>query len=157
MSKQAGTVGVQLLDLIKQATADDLQTIDDDIAAKVKELDGLKSVRQLLATALGVEVKPTRTYTAKQPPAVPPTPALAPVASQKPPAIGDTGSVTNDRRLKAARYILKNGPTPSTALARLFDIPLGSATATFEHSWFYKTDAGLDITNAGRAAANGPL
>ena len=148
MSKKddTATVAGQLLGLVGKATAEDVAEIDRLIEERSKELDGLRAVRRVVALATGLEQPAKRGGPRKG------SAKRAESAAEHPPGSPAATSVGEDRRYKAARYISKNGPTPSTALGRLFDIPTGSITATFSHPWFAHTDAGLDLTEAGRKA-----
>ncbi|VTT98916.1 unnamed protein product [Gemmataceae bacterium] len=131
-------VGEQLLDLVGRATPDDLKAIDDAIAAKDRDLAALRAVRKVLAVAAGVE----------EPKKPGPGPRKEKADADQP---GRGGSM-EERRVRCARYILKNGPTPAAGLGRLFDIPAGSQTGVLSHPWFQRTDSGVDLTAVGRAA-----
>lgn len=141
MAKQteAPPVGTQLMDLIGKATADDVAALDAQIAEKERELDSLRTVRRVLALATGLETK-------KKPGGGPRKKA----DGQPRPAGG--GSMAEERRTKCARYIAKHGVTTGARLCDLFEIPTGSQTGVLDHPWFLKTNAGYDLTPAGRAA-----
>lgn len=138
------SVADRLIELVSAATGDDLAALDDTIAAKEKELAALRKLRGVLSAG---EEKAPRAVARQRRTATP--------AAASAPAAGVELTVGEARRMKSARYILKNGVTTQAALCRLFGIPAGSQSATFDHEWFEKTDAGLDLTPRGRAAVRG--
>jgi hypothetical protein len=141
-------VGLQLVDLVGRATAEDLAAVDGQIAAREKDLASLRAVRRVLALALGVEQE-------RKP--GPPKGASARASAggvggpgQDPPA--GRGALLEERRVRCARYLLKNGPTKGAELCRLFTIPTGSQTGVLSCDWFVQTDAGYELSPLGRAA-----
>lgn len=141
-AKEPAPVGDQISTLLARATPEDLATIDAAVSAKERELDSLRAVRKLVAVALGVEpaknAKPgPRKHQASGLPSVTPSPR----------------GVVDERRKRIAAEILKNGPTPGSAIAARLNFPAGSVGHTIDHEWFVATDRGYDLTPRGREAA----
>lgn len=140
-------VGDELLKLMGKATAEDVKAMDDAIAAKERELDGLKAVRKMLALAVGIE-------TPKKPGPAKGTPSRAPRADAPLPD-GSGRTVGDERREKFARYLLREGATTGGVLCNRLDIPNSNITTLMQHPWFKSGPKGYELTDLGRKAAPG--
>ncbi len=131
-------VADQLLALLTGAKDTDLAVLDEQIAGMERALESRRSLRRILAVQLGVEVPAQKGGRKK---------ATGPVS---PSQGGGKDALLIERRLKSARYIIKNGATPTAQLCRLFDIPGGSSSAVFTCDWFTRTADGVAVTPTGR-------
>lgn len=149
-AKKVEPIGGRLLALIAGSTADDVERLDAEIAAREADLESLRAVRRVIALKHGL-AKPSGWKGKKEK-------GDAPKAADKP-AGGFMGNpdrtVGDERREKIARRLLKFGPTTGANLCDLFNIPKGSIGMTMDHPWFQGGPGGYELSDLGRKAAPG--
>lgn len=168
-----GSAVSNLVGLLGSLTADDVEAVDEQIAAKKAaqakairdgraEIESLVSVRDLIARRVGLP--PIRTHKKKpagsagsalpQKPKASPQPEKAPAPAEPSPEesakLPDAGTLTRSRMTAAARLLIARGITPGPVIQKECEIPAGSMGSTIRMPWFMWTVNGYKLTDVGR-------
>lgn len=141
-------LATQIRDLLSKATPDDVKALDEQIEAKQKEIDDLKSDRKLIAQAAGVEETKKRGGWPRKPKVAE---ATAPSAA-KPSGQGPNYAVDlTDKRKKAliAVRAAGNGGISMDTLAARTGINRqgpGNLASVIAYEWFHLSPEGYVTT-----------
>ncbi len=125
-----------LLNALNAVTDDDFEKIQGEINAKRNELAALESLQKVIAIKLGKIQKPVRGESKS-------TNFNPPETDEEKPPAGTTQSEFRRKRVK--EYLMANGPTPLSKIARQTGIPQGSMNAVLKHPWFVSTALGWGL------------
>ena len=125
-----------LVDLLASAGQDDLKEIEAAIEAAERELSSLRAARKVIQLKLGLIFDKQDNFRKK-------------VQQQRDKAVSGVEvaslsetSLISKRRQEIYQYLAVNRNVSQQKLCEVFDIPMGSITATLNHQWFKKAKNG---------------
>lgn len=128
-----------LLEVLDQATEEDLGQLRTEISTAQKRLDAMRAAEKLLNVKLHGKKERAKP--------VPSKPRAQAPAGNGTPTTGST-----DCRNRMAQHLLKNGLVRQTVLAEACNVSQSYASTVLDHPWFQKTAEGVCLSTEGKRA-----